>query len=79
VRLTREEAIDLVSDALSDACDMDVTWAQYARAAVDALVKEDMLTFAPKPGSPCRVCGRDASVEYGGSCSRGGCPFGADL
>ena len=42
--MTREELVDELRDALSDACDMDVTFGQYAEAAVKELqsaVKEN--------------------------------------
>jgi len=33
-----ETLIDTVADALSDTCDMDVSWHQYAKAAIDAIL-----------------------------------------
>lgn len=37
--MTREELVDELRDALSDACDMDVTFGMYAEAAVRRLEK----------------------------------------
>lgn len=41
--MTREELVDELRDALSDACDMDVTFGQYAEAAVRCLEKNGVL------------------------------------
>jgi hypothetical protein len=37
--MTREELVNEIRDALSDACDMDVSWDQYAEAAARMLEK----------------------------------------
>lgn len=76
--LTKGELIDDLSDVLVDTHDMDVPWSRYA-AAIVARLAELGADFAREPDAPCPACGRPASVQYGGSCPRGGCPFGADL
>ena len=41
--LTREELVDEIRDALSDACDMDVTFGQYAEAVARMLDKHGIV------------------------------------
>lgn len=43
--MTREELVDELRDALSDACDMDVTFGMYADAAVRCLEKHGIIRF----------------------------------
>lgn len=75
ITLTREEMVDEISDALSNACDMDVTWGQYAEAVVKCLEGHGA-AFARPPHAPCPSCGKPANTV---SCPMGGCPLGADL
>lgn len=76
--LTKGELVDELSDLMADTHDMDVGWTDHARAIVARLEKLGV-AFAREADAPCPSCGRPASVQYGGSCPMGGCPFGADL
>lgn len=39
----REELIDEIAEVMQDTCDMDVSWHQYATAAIDHLIKTGSL------------------------------------
>lgn len=76
--LTREELVDEIRDALSDACDMDVTFGQYAEAVARMLDKHGIVYWCdPHPHVPCSHCGKP--WNFSGPCQWGGCPLGADL
>lgn len=75
ITLTRGELVDELSDVLSDTCDMDVTWGQYAEAVVERLAKLGAV-FARESDAPCPSCGKPANTDR---CHMGGCPLGADL
>ncbi len=75
ITLTKEDAIDGVRDAMSDVCDMDVGFTDYAKAALRYLEKHG-LTYARDEDAPCPACGKPADTK---SCAMGGCPLGADL
>jgi hypothetical protein len=55
--MTREELVDKLRDALDDACDMDVTFGQYAEAVVRCLEKHGVfrewqaIKTAPRDGT----------------------------
>ena len=74
--LTREELVDEIRDALSDACDMDVTFGQYAEAVARMLDKHGIV-YRCDPHAPCSHCGKP--WDFSGPCQWGGCPLGADL
>lgn len=73
--LTRGEAEDAISDAMSDVHDMDTTMRDFAKAALKCL-EADGLVFAREPDAPCAHCGAPATTSQ---CRFGGCPIGADL
>ena len=49
---TDAELIDDVSDVLSDTCDQDVSWSQYAKAVVRYLRKEALLSALVQEPTP---------------------------
>lgn len=75
ITLTEDEAIDAVSDAMSDVHDMDVSFRQYAQAAVRCM-RANGVVFAREPNAPCAHCGKPSTTSH---CMMGGCPLGADL
>lgn len=75
ITFTREEAVDAVSDVMSDTCDMDVTFRDYAKAVVEWMADQGVV-FQREPNAPCPQCGKPADTR---SCAMGGCPLGADL
>lgn len=72
----RDELIDDVYETLSNTCDMDVSFTQYATAVVEMLEKRGIVRFQSKN---CPACGRDRMEVEHGTCARGGCPCGGDL
>jgi hypothetical protein len=76
ITLTRSELIDEIAEAMSDACDMDVSWPGYAEAVLKRLEKNGLVP-GPEPDAPCSHCGKP--WNFSGPCGWGGCPLGADL
>lgn len=72
----REELVDDIRDTMSDTCDMDVSFSQYAEAVVKMLEKRGLVRFQSKN---CPSCGRDRMEAEHGVCAMGGCPCGGDL
>lgn len=75
-RQQREELVDDIHDTMSDTCDMDVSFSQYAEAVVKMLEKRGLVRFQ---GKNCPQCGRDRLEAEHGTCPLGGCPCGGDL
>lgn len=74
-RQQREELVDDIYEVLSDTCDMDVSFSQYAEAVVKMLEKRDLVTFQ---GANCPQCGRDRAQQEHGTCGMSGCPCGVE-
>jgi hypothetical protein len=47
--MTREDLIEEIAEAMSDACDMDVSWAGYAEAVMRRLEKLGIIPEEEKP------------------------------
>jgi hypothetical protein len=75
ITLTEDDAIEGVSDAMSNIHDMDTSLTDFARAAIRYL-KEHGAVFAREPDAACWACGKPHTTA---SCHMGGCPLGAEL